>query len=283
MGDKTKIEWCDASWNPVTGCSPCSPGCDHCYAAAMVRHFPHLHGLSGPHDDLSPVPFSRVQFHPTRLDQPLHWRRPRRIFVGSMTDLFQIACKPEWVMQGLDIMERAPQHTYLWLTKRAQNMRGFSLHMRQFPNNLWVGVTVCNQAEADAKIPVLLKTPAALRFVSVEPMLGPVDLSPWLGCQGITVCDVRKGGGGPQARGDAAWCNPPCPTFLDWVICGGETGPGARGMRGAWAAELKDACVKARVPFFYKGAGTAFCPKSSPLYHILHGQTWQQFPEVHQP
>lgn len=278
MGDKSKIEWCDATWNPVTGCTPCSPGCEHCYAAAMVRRFPKLH---------HPVfeTFATPTFHPDRLEIPMHWRKPRRIFVGSMTDMFHRDVDPGWVMQSMDIMERTPQHTYLLLSKRAQNVRGFSMHMRQFPANMWAGVTVCDQAEADAKIPVLLQTPAALRFVSVEPMLGPVDLSPWLGCKGITVCDVHKGGQGPQARGDAAWCNPPCPPFLNWVICGGETGPGARKMRADWAGYLRDQCVqaggRAGVPFFFKGWGTwGGLKKTHPDYQRLDGQKWQQFPEV---
>jgi protein gp37 len=270
----TKIEWCDATWNPVTGCTPCSPGCDHCYAANMVRRFPHLHDscIDAVHACAAkPLPFSCVQFHLSRLDQPFHWRRPRRVFVCSMGDLFHDDMAANWTRYVFHTMRsiRGQHHTYLLLTKRAENARSWMTMLQLSSDtlwplpNLWLGVTVCNQAEADAKIPVLLQTPAALRFVSIEPMLGPVDLACWL-----RPCSY------PGGTADDDRC-------LDWVIVGGETGPGARPLSPIAGCDLRDQCVSAGVPFFWKGCGTAWLPKSHPNYHLLDGREWHQFPEVH--
>lgn len=305
MADKTKIEWTDSTWNPITGCTPCSPGCDHCYARRMAERFPQVHGGE----------FAHVKFHPDRLQQPLHWRKPRRIFVCSMGDLFHPDVPFGWVMRVLRVMAHCPRHTFILLTKRPQRMLDFwqrwgdlsgedysAFHNARGPvetrkahpsprgqlfadmletmgeppqgcafptfdwmdgmqgwptwlSNVWLGVTVCNQAEADAKIPVLLSTPAALRFVSIEPMLGPVDLALWL----------------PWGKHDDA-------AKLDWVICGGETGPGARRMDGPWVRALRDQCVSAGVPFFFKGWGTYLTPKTHPTYRWLDGRKWQEFP-----
>lgn len=258
MADKTKIEWCDATWNPITGCTPCSPGCDHCYAAILARRFPGLHDAGNP---LWPaMPFYRQQFHPERLDKPLHWRKPRRIFVGSMTDMFHDAMRPDWLISVLNIILTADWHTYMLLTKRPQNV-GAALW--ELPN-VWLGVTVCNQAEADAKIPVLLQTPAALRFVSVEPMLGAVDLEKFLCAR------TDKNGEPIGLRRDG----------IDWVICGGETGPGARKTHWTWPNDLRDQCAATGVPFFYKGWGTAHAPKSHPHYHWLDAREWHEFPKT---
>lgn len=219
MGD-TRIEWTDKSWSPVTGCTACSEGCTNCYARRMANR---LRGRFGyPNDD----PFA-VTLHPDRLDEPLRWKKPRRIFVCSMSDLFHDRVPPEFRRKVLDACWASPQHQFLFLTKRPKTMRACLEARHGYPwpwPNAWFGVTVCNQAEADEKIPVLLATPAAKRFVSVEPMLGPVDLSVYLG--------------------------PP----LDSVIAGTETGPRARPMDIAWARDLKNQCVEAGVSFFLKSA-----------------------------
>lgn len=301
MATTTKIEWTDATWNPVTGCTPCSLGCDHCYAAAMAARFPKIHDNGADPLDTGdfPLPFSRLQFHPERLEQPLHWRRPRRVFVCSMGDLFHEDAPDEWICAVLDVIRachaRGYGHTFQILTKRPERMRdicrrlvfdprgygrvclddvGFSL----FPlrgsgglRNVWLGVTVCNQNEADAKIPVLLDTPAVLRFVSIEPMLGPVDLRQEWFC-GFEAC---------RDHSKAPCDHPDCESRrLRWVICGGETGPGARALNADWVRSVRDQCVTAGVPFFFKGRGTATTPKSCCTYRRLDGREWSEIPAV---
>lgn len=245
MADKTKIEWTDSTWNPITGCTPCSPGCERCYARTLAGRFPQVHGFRCGDDDggePTPADFSRVMFHRDRLNQPMHWRRPRRVFVCSMGDIWHPEVPEAWREHMTNGMDRAPQHTYMLLTKRAQRMYDFTMPPRP---NLWLGVTVCNRAELP-KLDALRNTPAALRFVSFEPLLddlGTVDL-----------------------RG------------IGWVICGGETGTGARPMLTAWAHDLCRQCVDAGVPFFFKGWGTHFTAKTHPLYRVLDGRKWNEFP-----
>ena len=274
MSSTSRIEWTDATWNPITGCTPCSPGCDHCYAAAMVRRFPALHDNgSDPLDTGNfPLPFRRIQFHPERLDIPLHWRKPRRIFVNSMSDTFHPDVPYAWKSNILAVIALCQQHTFLLLTKRPENVLNYLRSVMppyRTDRNAWLGVTVCNQAEADAKIPILLKTPAALRFVSIEPMLGTIHLKPWWlnGIRPVQYDDHRPHwvGGMPK---------------LDWVICGGETGPGARPMNPFAACDLRNQCIAAGVPFFWKGCGTAWLRKSDPAYHLLEGREYHQFPEA---
>lgn len=223
----SKIEWTEATWNPVTGCTPISEGCEHCYAKRMATR---LRGRSGyPEDE----PF-KVTFHPEKLWEPYHWRKPRKIFVCSMGDLFHKDI-PWWDLNKIfAVVEASQWHRFMVLTKRPQRMRGYFDYLRtiwrvrEWPaSNLWLGVTAENQQRADERIPVLLEIPAVRRFVSVEPMLGPVDLSQWLG---------RSGG-------------------LDWVICGGETGQGARPLHPDWVRSLRDQCQMAGTPFFFKSWG----------------------------
>src|SRR3989304_1459215 len=160
MGEKTKIPWTDATWNPVTGCTPVSSACDHCYAARMIgRGLPKM-GHEGP--------FSHVQFHPSRLDQPLRWKKPRRIFVCNVGDLFHEEVEHGWIVSVFSHIEAAPQHTFMILTKRPDRMLyhflgGLSEKFPVLPN-LWLGVTAENQEMADQRIPILLQTPAAKRF-----------------------------------------------------------------------------------------------------------------------
>ena len=312
MADKSKIEWCDATWNPVTGCTPCSPGCERCYARTMLAR--HLPGMGHPGDP------GTVTFHTDRLDIPLHWRKPRRIFVCSMSDLFHEDVPDEWRDRILARAAVCRRHTMMILTKReiamlryiapraalqtrAENVfemaeidgltiwdargdnpanylsvpggAGDVSNRMAWPHwplpNVWLGVTVCNQAEADAKIPLLLDTPAALRFVSVEPMLGPVDVERWV------LSDYDKAAHEPQLltpRGGFTHRK------LDWVICGEETGPGARKMKADWAGSLRDQCAAAGVPFFFKGWGTwGNLSKTHPDYMRIDGSEWRQFPE----
>lgn len=265
MGERSKIEWTDATWNPVTGCTAVSEGCANCYARRMAYRF---RGRCGyPTDD----PF-RVMIHPERLDQPLHWRKPRRVFVCSMSDLFheELFDEGTYSQFGYDILGRmaeCPQHTFIVLTKRphlAATALAFMEQAYEQSNvdrlegvrigplldwplpNLWLGVTAENQERADERTPVLLQIPAAVHFVSVEPMLGPVR-GPWWGSQRF---DPNLGAPIPQGR--ARCIERP---GIDWIICGGETGPGARPMHPQWARDLRDQCKAAGVPFFFKQWG----------------------------
>ena len=195
----TEIEWTDETWNPVTGCTKISPGCAHCYAEAVAKRL--WRGRS----------FGDVRMHMDRLDRPRRWRRPRRIFVNSMSDLFHRDVPFWFVSAVLSVMEATPRHIYQVLTKRPKRMLEFFgvLGGHRFqpppPSNLWLGVSVENQETADWRIPMLLDTPAALRFVSAEPLLGPIDISTYM----------------QRHRSHNEVC-------IDWLIIGGESGQAAR-------------------------------------------------------
>lgn len=261
MSDKTGIEWTDATWNPVTGCTKVSPGCDHCYAETVAHRF----------DGTKAYPNGfQVTLRPERLDQPLRWRRPRRIFVNSMADLFHDDVPDEYIGSVFDVMARAEHHTFQILTKRHARMRSLlrkwehqgadsvargELH----PNyghaawrrhdklwctpfkwplpNVWLGVSTEDQRWADIRIPALLDTPAAVRFISAEPLLGPINLDNCDGYQAVT------------------WEPDPTLTYLDWVITGGESGPGARPAHPQWFRSLRDQCQEAGVAYLHKQHG----------------------------
>jgi protein gp37 len=186
--NRTKIPWCDWTWNPIVGCSPASEGCANCYAAAISKRF-HL-------------PWGKARFMPERLDQPAKVHKPGRVFVCSMGDLFHETVSREWKQAVFTVACNTPRHTFIFLTKRPERVMDWWIG--DVPN-VWLGVTVENQKRADERVPLLMKIPAAVRFVSVEPMLGPVDLSCWL------------------ASGK-----------LSWVIAGPETGPRRRPFDEAW-------------------------------------------------
>lgn len=269
----TRIEWTQETWNPITGCTRISEGCAHCYAERMSKR---LRGRFGYDAD---EPFE-VTLHEDKIEQPLGWRHRHVIFVCSMGDLFHEDVPYEWIDRVFEVMVNTPQHTYQVLTKRPERMRdylavmaprlrvGVESHRVNVPDvlpNLWVGVTAENQARADERIPVLLEIPAAVRFVSLEPLLGPISF--YEGAPGLALEAYWTVDGGPFPG-------------LDWVIVGGETGAGARRMDPAWAVDLLEQCRAARTPFFYKGAGTAALAKASPYYRMLDGRTWEQFPAV---
>lgn len=235
----TRIEWCDRVWNPISGCSHSgSPGCDHCYARRMAQR---LKGRFGyPADD----PF-RVTLHRDRLEEPWRWRKRSRVFICSMGDLFHEDVPHRFIQDVINALYLGPKdlwnetpHTYIVLTKRPERMRDFfgdwtPEDWNDWPH-LWLGVTAENQQRADERIPILLQIPAKVKFVSIEPMLGSVDLDGYLEPQCCTVADP---GGEPG---------------LDWVIAGGETGPGARPMNPDWVRSLRDQCQNAGVSFFFK-------------------------------
>ena len=237
----TKIEWATETWNPVTGCTKVSEGCKNCYAERMANR---LQGQFGyPADD----PF-RVTLHEDKLDKLKGWEKPRRIFVCSMGDLFHAEVPFDFQRQVFDRMWNFPQHTYLLLTKRPNQMKDFfqKIGIRtqctaetELPF-IWLGVTAENQATADERIPVLLDIPAAVRFVSCEPLLERVDVSEYLD----PCYNAFSGDYGVEERDDRP--------ILDWVIVGGETGPGARYMDPDWARAIHGACHSAGTSFFFK-------------------------------
>ena len=263
----TDIEWTDETWNPVTGCTKVSPGCDHCYAERVTERF---HGQGS---------FEQILLHPDRLDKPLHWRKPRRIFVNSMSDLFHERVPMAFIAHVFAVMGYAPQHTFQVLTKRHGRMHhlmrspefwhevGYTLTAKVDPTarsfetlplpNVHLGVSVEDQHWADIRIPALLDTPAAVRFISAEPLLGPVSLR-WAKWAPLINANHLDG-----AR------------MLDWVIVGGESGPGARPMDPQWARALRDQCVEAGVPFLFKQWG-GIRPKAGG--RELDGRTWDEYP-----
>lgn len=325
MGN-SRIEWTEKVWNPVTGCTKISPGCAHCYAERMANR---LRGRCGYPADES----FRVTLHPERLEEPLRWRKPRRVFVNSMGDLFHEDVLFEFIDQIVAVIALAQQHTFLILTKRPERMKQYLMVVKpenaaedwrrqlyfasgrdrrlsdscyfQWPlSNLWLGVTCENQQAADERVPILLQIPAAGRFVSVEPMLGPVDLKPYLryrcaGCgdwldpeevQDQTHAVTAIDGNGepyPEPCGPAYWQG------INWVICGGETGPGARPMYPDWVRSLRNQCVATGVPFFFKQWGDATVwkstadhllptalrlPKAKHGGRLLDGREWNEMP-----
>lgn len=262
MGDKSRIEWTDATWNPVTGCTRVSEGCRNCYMARTVPRF-------------GQDPWT-VVLHPDRLEQPLRWKRPRRIFVNSLSDLFHEDVPDEFIGKVFVTMARATRHTFQVLTKRPDRMlKLLDDATLAFPcgmiagdalPNVWLGVSIENQQTADERIPLLLQTPAAKRFISAEPLLGPIDLgqvnNPGL-AEGQDFID--------SLRGFAWTCTGPdyvdtcgIGVGINWVIVGGESGPGARPMHPDWARSIRDQCQAAGVPFFFKQWGE-WAPPTAPI------------------
>lgn len=269
---KSKIEWTEYSWNPVTGCTPISEGCQNCYAKRMAKR---LAGRGGyPADD----PF-RVTLHPDKLDEPFKWKKPRRVFVCSMGDLFHEDVSDEFIMKVFDIMHQNPQHTFMVLTKRPERMQDLIDGMiydgfwGPIPSHIWLGVTAENQQRADERIPILLQIPAAVRFVSVEPMLGPIRLQrDWLMCPG----GAEYGHGMSLTRVHAGGCCDRHPR-IHWVICGSESGPNHRKTKIEWIRDLREQCISANVPFFLKQMEINGRMVKMPE---LDGKIWAQFPEV---
>lgn len=242
MAGKTKIEWADRVWNPTVGCTPVSDGCRNCYAKRMFERFYQDHR------------FENVKCHPERLEVPEGWIKPQRIFVDSMSDLFHPDVPDEFIDKVWMRMFLLPMHTFLVLTKRPERMKAWANQMlsgcmgRVF-SNIWLGVSVEDQKTADERIPLLLETPAAKRFVSMEPMLGSMDVREYLTPTPLQV------GEGKVRDCHVAETAPRNDNGVDWVICGGESGPGARPMHPDWARSLRDQCVAAGVPFFFKQWG----------------------------
>lgn len=264
------ITWTNETWNPIRGCSRVSHGCEHCYAERVAARFS---GPGLPYEGLAiikngdPHWTGEVRFIEERLADPLRWKRPRMIFVNSMSDLFHEKVKDEWIKNIFSIMESARQHRFQILTKRPQRMLdwvnkfdGWLMYAGQtsFTGRLphvWLGVSVEDQKTAGERIPLLLQTPAAVRWVSYEPALGPVDFDGYL-VQGGELC-IGESSKGESVYGDG----------LDWIVVGGESGPEARGMDIAWARETVRQCKAAGVPCFVKQLGKwprSYTPEKPP-------------------
>lgn len=269
---KSKIEWCDTVWNPITGCSPVSEGCLNCWAKRMARRLAGRYGYPE-----SPNEFD-VTWHPDRMQQVYTWRKPRRVFVCSMSDLFH-ADVPKLAMNRVFWNMKSPQnrhHTFMVLTKRPKRMAERVAEAVEWeewgagPDNIELGVTIENQKRADERISILLQIPAAVRFVSIEPMLGPVGLGN-IQLDSQTRYNALEGCG-TTSRGVGGQMSPNVHgSSLDWVVVGAETGPGARPMDPDWARGVRDQCVEAGVPFFYK--------RGSNGSRLLDGRMWEEYPK----
>ena len=231
----SKIEWTEITWNPVTGCSKVSEGCLHCYAERMAKR---LHAMGQPNY----INCFKVTCHDHMLEKPLGWKSSRRIFVNSMSDLFHKRVSDDFVEKVFSVMARAHWHRFQVLTKRAERLRDLSSTL-DWPENVWMGVTVEN-ADCVSRIDCLRAIGAKVKFLSLEPLLGPLP-------------DMDL-------------------TGIDWVIVGGESGPGARPMEEEWVLPIKEQCESAGVAFFFKQWGGTNKKKAG---RELQGQTWDQMPE----
>ena len=236
MAKDSNIAWCSHTWNPVTGCTQVSPGCDNCYALALAERYRGQKSF--------PVGFD-VQLRPHKLREPIKWKEPARIFVNSMSDLFHRLIPDDYLRQIWDVMLNADHHTYMILTKRAHRMRHkIETLGLATPPHIWLGVSAENQKFADSRIPALVNIPVPTRFISAEPLLGPVNLTEWL-------------------------------NDLAWIVAGGESGPNHRPMNLDWARQIRDDCVDAKVAFFYK-QNSHYRPEHD---RVLDGQTWDEYPD----
>jgi protein gp37 len=236
MGLKSAIEWTESTWNPVTGCTKISPGCKHCYAERMAKR---LQAMGQPNYRNG----FELTLQPRMLELPLRWKQPQRIFVNSMSDLFHKDVPLDFIRQVFDVMRKAHWHRFQILTKRADRLAELAPYL-EWPENVWMGVSVENSKYV-GRIDDLRRTGARLRFLSLEPLLGPLR---GLNLQGI-----------------------------DWVIVGGESGPGARPVRESWILEIRDQCQEAGVAFFFKQWGGQNKKKAG---RLLEGRTWDEIPEV---
>jgi protein gp37 len=236
MAQNSSIEWTQATWNPVTGCTKISPGCKHCYAERMADR---LQAMGQPRYRNG----FRVALQEDLVELPLQWKLPRIIFVNSMSDLFHEDVPDAFIHRCFDVMRRAPQHTFQILTKRTERLVEMSGALC-WPANVWMGTSIETAAYA-WRAKLLATVRSAVRFLSVEPLLGPIPRLPL--------------------------------TRIDWVIVGGESGPGAREMKGEWVTQIRDRCLAQGVPFFFKQWGGVRKFKTG---RELDGRTWDDMPTV---
>lgn len=298
MGKTTAIEWtrsedgtAGSTWNPVSGCTKLSPGCDHCYAENIAHRFSGTKAYPNGFD---------VTLWPSRLDQPIRWTRPRKIFVNSTSDLFHKDIPDEYIAKVWAVMAAAPRHTFQILTKRPARMRSLlkssrfrrqivdatgdlgladdlvstvevAVHDHWPMEHVWLGISAEDQKWADIRIPELLECPAALRFISAEPLLGPIDLWRFLVPNASAFHSQGKTSVAENAevaailRGAVKQHVSESRAFLDWVIVGGESGPHSRPMSPAWVRSLRDQCMNTGIPFLFKQWG-----EWAPLTGVRH-------------
>jgi protein gp37 len=268
MADHSKIEWTETTWNVASGCTKVSAGCDHCY----IERTPPFRMAGRRFDKPGVGGTTGVTLRPERLGMPLRWRKPRRVFVNSLADLFHEAVPDQLILDTFAVMALTPRHTYQLLTKRPARMRSMlsrpdfqsevavsAIKFGEVPcgpwpmRHVWLGTSVESQQWADIRIPALLGTPAAVRWLSCEPLLGPVNLQPYLPRQ----FEREQGGywvyGTDPLGTDKRWMSGPA---IGWVVLGGESGPGARPMELAWAESLVAQCQSAEIPAFMKQLGS---------------------------
>lgn len=235
MAANSSIEWTESTWNPVTGCTKISPGCEHCYAERMALR---LQAMGQPNYANG----FQLTMHYHALELPLHWKKPQTIFVNSMSDLFHKSVTTDFIMRSFDIMRRASWHRFQVLTKRSKRLLKLDPKI-SWPSNVWMGVSVENEQHG-FRVDHLRKTHARIKFLSLEPLLGPL---PHLDLSGI-----------------------------DWVIAGGESGPGARPLEEEWIVDIRDQCLAAGIPFFFKQWGGKNKKRAG---RILRGRIWNEMPE----
>ena len=236
---KSAIEWTQSTWNPVTGCTKVSPGCKHCYAERMAKR---LQAMGQPNYRRG----FEVSLHEQMLELPLAWKSPQTVFVNSMSDLFHESVPDEFLARVFAVMRRASWHTFQVLTKRADRLAVIASALN-WPPNVWMGVSVESRGYLD-RLDRLRSVPAAVRFISFEPLLEPL--------------------GGMDLRG------------IDWAIVGGESGPGARRVEASWVVDIRNQCVAAGVPFFFKQWGGTNKKKAG---RLLEGRTWDDLPRAGAP
>ena len=247
MSDKSAIEWTEATWNPTTGCDRISAGCDNCYALTLSKRLKAM-GVAKYQRDGDPRtsgPGFGVTIHPETLMTPYSWKRPRVVFVNSMSDLFHARVPLTFIRDVFDVMAATPRHTYQLLTKRARRLERMADQLN-WPSNVWMGVSVESVDQYD-RVLQLAQVPAAVRFLSCEPLLGALPNLPLDG--------------------------------IDWVIAGGESGPQARSVDAAWIRSLRDSCVSAHIPFFFKQWGGTRAKSGG---RELDGLTWDEMPTTSQ-
>ncbi len=288
---KSRIEWTQHTWNPVTGCTKISAGCQNCYAENMAKRF-------GGEDAF------KVTLHPDKLDVPLKRKKPTTYFVCSMSDLFHEDVPFEFISKVFSVMQQNQRHTFQVLTKRPERVLEYYAYQKEWLGivlplkNVWLGVTAENQKEANHRIPILLSTPAALRFVSIEPMLEEINL------EGIALtfdgsyypvkcskCGESYSSGVCETDEDDFWC-PRCGNSnltelpeIDWVICGGESGQKARSLNPLWVKSLQEQCTQANTPFFFKQWGEFTCKDGEMIRvgkkeagYLIDGKEYREMP-----
>lgn len=239
MAQQSQIEWTESTWNPLTGCTKISPGCKHCYAERMALRLKamgqrnYVNGFS-------------LTLHESALELPLRWKKPQTIFVNSMSDMFHQRVPQDFIVRAFDVMNRAHWHRFQVLTKRADRLAALSTEIN-WAGNIWMGVSVENESYSH-RIKLLRKTSAAIKFLSLEPLLGPLN-------------NLELDG-------------------IHWVIVGGESGPGARPMNADWVMSIRDQCLEARVPFFFKQWGGVHKKRFG---RTLEGRTWDEMPVTPKP